>query len=214
MSKKMTMKEAGRLGGIASREYSKRKKDERMQEYNKSPKLCKSCKKHIPYEEKSNVFCSRSCGATYTNLNRIRKDAVLISGCKSCETPTKNKKFCCQICQWDYSWTKRKEKIVETGNINYEKNPITANVDDRCRRIAKKFLLEERGNICEICKRSEWMGKKIPLSVDHIDGKHGNNLVINLRLICANCDMQLDTFGAKNKGEGRKWRKGYSEGRE
>ena len=40
--------------------------------YNKNPKLCKECKKEIPYNKKGNDFCNSSCSATYTNKGVIR----------------------------------------------------------------------------------------------------------------------------------------------
>jgi hypothetical protein len=51
------------------------------------------------------------------------------------------------------------------------------------------------------------MGKPIPLIVDHIDGNPLNHKVDNFRLVCGNCDMQLDTYKAKNYGKGRKYRR-------
>jgi hypothetical protein len=53
---------------------------------------------------------------------------------------------------------------------------------------------------CELCFGSTWMGKPIPLELDHIDGDHDNNLLINLRIICPNCHAQTDTYCGKNIG--------------
>ena len=39
---------------------------------------------------------------------------------------------------------------------------------------------------CEVCNETEWMGKKIPIELDHIDGNHYNNDLSNLRIICPN----------------------------
>lgn len=51
---------------------------------------------------------------------------------------------------------------------------------------------------CEVCNETEWMGKKIPIELDHIDGNHYNNDLSNLRIICPNCHAQTDTNSGKN----------------
>ncbi len=48
---------------------------------------------------------------------------------------------------------------------------------------------------CEECGQGEeWRGKKISLILDHIDGDHYNNEIINLRILCPNCNAATDTF--------------------
>ena len=50
--------------------------------------------------------------------------------------------------------------------------------------------------------------------LDHIDGNSENNWRSNLRLVCPNCDSQLPTYKAKNKGSGRHVRRTrYAEGK-
>jgi transposase-like protein len=62
---------------------------------------------------------------------------------------------------------------------------------------------------CSCCKKSEHHtyldsidnnGRivKIPLEIDHIDGKHDNNKIQNLRFICPNCHALTDTYKGKN----------------
>jgi DNA-directed RNA polymerase subunit RPC12/RpoP len=93
-------------------------------------------------------------------------------------------------------------------------------IDDRPRKTLQKFnegLVTDRDTIrkvltktmgykCSVCSISEWVGERITLQVDHIDGDAGNNSPANLRLVCPNCHSQTKTFGAKNKGNGRKAR--------
>ena len=45
--------------------------------------------------------------------------------------------------------------------------------------------------------------------LDHIDGDASNNFEFNLRLICPNCDSQLDTYKSRNKNSARTHRKNY-----
>lgn len=60
----------------------------------------------------------------------------------------------------------------------------------------KKRLISEgiKKPSCEACNRTEWMGKKIPLELDHINGCHEDNRPENLRILCPNCHAQTPTY--------------------
>jgi len=63
----------------------------------------------------------------------------------------------------------------------------------------KKFLIEERGHVCESCQNSKWLSKPITLELEHIDGDNRNNEKNNLKLLCPNCHSQTDTWKGRNK---------------
>ena len=87
------------------------------------------------------------------------------------------------------------------GQYNYERfkkgNAIkSANMIDA--------LVNLRRWECENCHNIEWMGKKIPLEVHHIDGDNLNNEIENLQLLCPNCHAQTDNFRNRNRNQNKK----------
>ncbi len=52
--------------------------------------------------------------------------------------------------------------------------------------------------ICELCSNIEWMGKKIPLELHHINGNRFDNRIENLQLLCPNCHALTDNYRSKN----------------
>lgn len=53
---------------------------------------------------------------------------------------------------------------------------------------------------CENCGITEWNGQPAPLELDHINGRHDDNRLENLRILCPNCHAQTSTYRGKNKG--------------
>lgn len=52
---------------------------------------------------------------------------------------------------------------------------------------------------CQGCGTGpEWMGKPMPLILDHINGVNNDNRLENLRFMCSNCDSQLPTYKSRN----------------
>lgn len=76
------------------------------------------------------------------------------------------------------------------------KNSSYTNIQCLKKRIVeaglKKYSCEKCGN------DGEWMGEKISLQLDHINGKNDDHRIENLRFLCPNCHSQTKTFGGKN----------------
>lgn len=95
---------------------------------------------------------------------------------------------------------KRYENYVSTdvGDVSQKANANT--------KWFKPFILEEQENKCAICGMLNiWNGKPLIFILDHIDGNANNNRRSNFRLICSNCDSQLDTYKSKNKNSARSY---------
>lgn len=105
-------------------------------------------------------------------------------------------KYCDNAC----SASHRREVNINSKKKMFEEGRLAS------RKYIYEFLVERDTNKCSVCDITEWNDKEIRLWVDHIDGNAANNDPSNFRLICPNCDSQSETFGAKNKGNGRRSR--------
>ena len=204
----MNKSEAGKLGAEASKEAVRRLKQERIERYNKNPKLCKCCGKPIPYQHKQNKFCNSSCSAVYNNTHRARKTCKAFK-CLNCGAEhqirknSKNK-FCNIHCQSEYQY-KEYIKRWKRG----EENGISGSYG--LSRYIRRYLLEKADFKCERCG---WSGKnpytgQYVLEIHHKDGNYKNNNEDNLEVLCLNCHGMTKNYKSRNKC-GRKERKKYS----
>ena len=209
MKKKKSYSEAGMLGWLAGKEKHEARHKAFRDKYEANPKQCKHCETAIPYEKRRNKCCSHSCAVFVHNFGRkgVLK-AKTYRTCLNCGLKTSNEKYCSSQCHADFRWNQTKLAIEKKQKITTKKTGYT-NISH-----AKRYLTETKGHKCEICEIKTWMGKKLLLILDHIDGDSGNWKLSNLRLICSNCDAQTDTYKARNVGKGRySRRKRYAQGK-
>lgn len=186
---------------------------------------CACCGKRFSAKSNNKKYCSRKCQILHVSFKEFIKDKEsnlsldeyikmkdneenkITGKCINCGKSLKKGQtiYCSFNCQKIYSWGIKKELIEKTGQFSCVKVGLTK--DETNRKEAKRYLVEKHGHKCAICGLSEWMDQPIPLVVDHIDGNPSNHKIENFRLVCGNCDMQLPTYKAKNKGKGRKYRR-------
>lgn len=82
-----------------------------------------------------------------------------------------------------------KDILVENG--------VYTNMSTLKQRLLRENLLENKCYICGL--KEHWNGKPIVLVLDHINGKHFDHRLNNLRLLCPNCDSQTETFKGRNR---------------
>ena len=103
------------------------------------------------------------------------------------------RKYCSIKCQKEYELKRKYQEYLD----NQDKY---LGIEIRYNRL-KPIILDEQNNKCSICGMEPlWNNKEIHFILDHIDGDATNNIRTNLRLICPNCDSQLDTYKARNIG--------------
>ena len=69
----------------------------------------------------------------------------------------------------------------------------------------RNYLIEQSNNKCSMCGWGEInkYSNKVPLHIDHINGDPFDHSPKNLRVICPNCHSLTETFGSRNRGNGR-----------
>ena len=56
-----------------------------------------------------------------------------------------------------------------------------------------------KDKVCENCGLSKWMGKEIPLELNHKNGNNLDNTLENLEILCPNCHAQKPNYRGGNK---------------
>jgi hypothetical protein len=152
-------------------------------------------------QTKNPKFCSRSCAATVNNQgvrrNQILGTKIRYDSCFYCtkELNDIQVKYCSTSCANAHRVKTRLDQWLAEGSVA----PGTSQNDP-----IRLYILAEQHSKCCICLNGTmWNELPIVFVLDHIDGNSENNWRSNLRLVCPNCDSQLDTYKSKNKGKGR-----------
>lgn len=171
--------------------------------YLDNPKKCKYCKEILQYEKRANIFCNKSCAASFNNTGLSRNNITGIvqsvnitkTYCEFCGKITKrHNKYCSNQCQSTYKHLIYINKWllgIESGSCG--SYGINSNV--------RRYLFDVHNSKCEECG---WglihpETSRIPLQIHHLDGDCTNNKLENIKLLCPNCHVMTSNHGSRNK---------------
>ncbi len=143
------------------------------------------CRQHTSLAQIIRSFGLEAEAGNYNTLKRrIREDAVDISHIQMGLNSNRGRRFVRKYTQ---------ENIVDAINNGVIKDNSTL------RKMVRKWDLIPSG-VCAICnKKPYWNGKPLTFVLDHINGKHSDHRLNNLRFLCPNCNSQTPTFSGRNR---------------
>lgn len=91
--------------------------------------------------------------------------------------------------------------VSSNGIKRIEENTFIKNSTVNQSVLRRKYLKGEYSSYkCSICGQEPfWNGKELTLILDHINGNNTDDRLENLRWVCPNCNIQLETTNGKNK---------------
>lgn len=160
----------------------------------KTTELCsKGCGNKARFKSPSGILlCERSANACPI-IKKKNSDGV--------KQAYKDGRKDCSHLDGKRGWAKGLTAVEDNrivANVKYDPNNIWGK---NKKGPHKKLLLKERGHICESCGNSEWMGKRITIEMDHINGDRYDNRKENLQLLCPNCHSQTETWKKGQNGK-------------
>lgn len=96
------------------------------------------------------------------------------------------------------AWSKGKKLSAKYSISDYLENKIPIQSYKLKNRLLDNKLLTP---VCSNCNNETWLGKPIPLELDHINGVNKDNRFENLRLLCPNCHALTPTYRSKNRSK-------------
>lgn len=122
-----------------------------------------------------------------SNPNRVQRKRSPLAGTKKGTVPWNKGVAIGRSAKWEEKYSLDK---VLVENSTYARHLVK-------KRVLAERLIEYRCACCGI--GPEWMGNPMPLILDHINGVSNDNRIENLRIVCSNCDSQLDTYKSRNR---------------
>lgn len=158
----------------------------------------------VPGKAYPKVYCSSSCAAVVNNsLHPKRIPVAHENTCNECGVPVDYERSYCDSHKYGHSFRRNKKiALWLAGEWDGAKASGDLSV------VVRSYLLDQASHSCTECgfNTPHPDGSSI-LQVDHIDGNGSNHSPDNLRVLCPNCHALTDTYGARNYGNGRAYRR-------
>lgn len=139
--------------------------------------------------------------SSYSTAQALRKMGLTIYGASYEQFKKYIKEYNLDISHFKGQGWSKNRKVTCKPSQSLEELLVENSPTNDTYRLKNRLM--EAGLLKEICAGCGigpvWNNKPLKLQMDHKNGVRSDNRLENLRLLCANCHSQTDTFCAKNK---------------
>ena len=163
-------------------------------------KICENCQKENSGLYGRGRFCNEKCARSFSTKEKRKEINQKVS------KKLKGRKGNAFTFKKGYDSRRKifshKERIKGWASSKKcaENKTMSTPIEKLSKSTRRKLLIRERGNRCETCKNTHWLGNSIKLEVEHKDGNKNHNLRDNLLLLCPNCHSFTPTWRKKKNG--------------
>jgi hypothetical protein len=136
----MSRSKDGKKGYEASKEkldaYKQEKSRAAREAYEADPKICPACDRVLPYEERRNKFCNKSCAASYNNRG-VTRHAAHPENCAHCgKRKEKRHNTYCDECIANGVYIKKLHRLSRLKTIRHAGRFCWSNADGAAKNAA------------------------------------------------------------------------------
>lgn len=159
-------------------------------------------KKLQPYTKE---WLEELCAESYSLAEVLRKAGRQPGGGNQSILKQKIKEFDIDISHFTGQlWSKGKTAAEDSRIRNKSNDDLFCENSTHSRSTIRKRILSQ--NLieykCAFCgNEGEWLGQKMSLELDHINGKFDDHRLENLRFLCPNCHSLTPTWRRKKENE-------------
>jgi hypothetical protein len=143
--------------------------------------FCENCKIEHRIEYGSGRFCSKKCARSFSTKSKRKEINEKVSKSLTGKSnSTKGKKLgprseeTKEKIRLAFTTERRQEAYRKTRELREQRFNLMS-FDDLSLKQKKKRIIKEQNYCCLHCFLNEWMGQKIILELDHIDGNKNNS---------------------------------------
>ena len=166
-------------------------------------KKCKKCETEFVPSKGLTSYCSLQCrnSRSWSEEDRKKKSIAAKASVRVMEQVERLKEENTGNRCYRHLTDEEYGRLRENRQIERNKKLLNADYSTLKFDSIRKRIKLEQNEACNKCGIDKWLGQKLTLELEHIDGNNKNNARENLEALCPNCHSLTETWRGRNNGK-------------